>query len=168
MAWTPLLVAHVAAAALAIPLGAYNLLRKPRGDRLHRMVGSTWAVLMYWVVASSFWIREINDGSFSWIHALSVLTFVTLSLGLYHALRGNLKAHRANMRGSYFGLLGAFLGAVAVPSREVPQLATRDPGVFAGWVAAVLLLATLVVLGFRLVARPRPSRAPGPAAGPPR
>jgi hypothetical protein len=31
------------------------------------------------------------------------------------------------MRGSYYGLVGAFLGAVAVPDRAIPTLAVTDP-----------------------------------------
>lgn len=159
MAWTLLLSAHVAAAAVAIPLGAFNLLRKPRGDGLHRAVGYTWVALMVWVAVSSFWIRELNDGAFSWIHGLSVLILVTMALGVHHGIRGNLKAHRGNMLGSFLGLVGAFIGAIAVPDRAVPQLATRDPVAFALMVAGVLAAAAIVVLVTRFAVRHR-VRAP--------
>lgn len=149
MAWSALLVAHVAAAAVAVPMGAYNLLRRPRGDLLHKGVGYVWAALMAWVALSSFWIRELNDGAFSWIHALSVLTLATLALGIYHGVRRRIKAHRANMIGTYLGLIGALVGAMAVPDRAVPQLATQDPLVFTAFVALVFAVAAVVVLAVR-------------------
>lgn len=149
VAWTALLVAHVAAAAIAVPLGAYNLLRKPRGDGLHKALGYTWAALMAWVALSSFWIRELNDGAFSWIHGLSVLTLVTLALGIYFGVKRHRRAHRGNMTGTYFGLIGALVGAVAVPDRLVPRLATGDPVLFVALLALVLAVAAGLVMAFR-------------------
>jgi len=37
---------------------------------------------MYWTIISSFFIQQLRPGHFSWIHGLSVFTFVTLSMGL--------------------------------------------------------------------------------------
>jgi uncharacterized membrane protein len=149
VAWSALLVAHVAAAAVAVPLGAYNLLRRPRGDALHRALGYAWAALMAWVASSSFWIRELEDGAFSWIHGLSVLTLATLALGVYHGVRRHRRAHRGNMVGTYLGLIGALAGAVAVPDRAVPRLAAGDPLAFTAAVALAFAVAAVVVLAAR-------------------
>jgi uncharacterized membrane protein len=107
--------------------GAVNLLRKRKGDKPHKLIGYVWVVAMYLACISSFWIRQINDGGFSWIHGLSIFTTFTLSLGLYSAIKGNIEAHKGHMTGSYFGLLGAFLGVVVFPTRLIPQLALHDP-----------------------------------------
>jgi uncharacterized membrane protein len=60
-------------------------------------------------------------GGFSWLHALSVLTFATVTIGLVAAAKRNILSHAAFMRGSYFGILGAFIGVVAVPERRLPR-----------------------------------------------
>src|SRR5262245_35826328 len=86
--FTILIALHAVAATLAMVLGAVNLLRRRRGDLPHRIIGRTWIVAMYFTAVSSFWIQEIRPGRFSWIHALSVLTIVTLTLGLWNARRG--------------------------------------------------------------------------------
>ena len=76
---------------------------------------------MYFTATSSFWIQQLRPGSFSWIHGLSAFTIVTLSLGLWNARRGRVRAHAGNMIGTYVGLWGAFAGVAVVPSRLVPQ-----------------------------------------------
>ena len=54
------------------------------------------------------------------------------------------------MTGSYFGLLGAFIGAVAAPGRDVPQLAAHRPLVFvATAIGCVSVSAAVVVLARR-------------------
>lgn len=124
--WTLLIAIHAIAAAYALIFGAVNLFRKQKGDRPHRVLGFVWLAAMYFVIISSFWIKTVNPGHFSWIHGLSVFTFITISIGLYAAIRHNVKAHMGYMRGSYFGLLGAFIGVVVVPWRLIPQMALHD------------------------------------------
>jgi len=124
---TLLIALHAVGACLALLLGAVNLVRTPKGDRAHRIIGRVWVVSLYWTVLSSFFIRELNPGRLSWIHGLSVFTFVTLTIGLWAAMTGRVKTHRGFMRGSYLGTVGAFIGAVAVPQRDVPQLAIHHP-----------------------------------------
>jgi uncharacterized membrane protein len=149
---------HAAGATIALVLGAYNLRRRPKGDRTHRMVGRIWVVAMYWTVLSSFLIKEIRPGHFSWIHGLSVFTFGTLSLGLWAALTHRGQLHRRFMIGSYLGLLGAFTGAVAVPVRHIPQWAVHQPlGLALAAAGCVLASVALIALSRR------PQRAKTPA-----
>jgi uncharacterized membrane protein len=144
--WTVLIAGHAVAATLAMVLGAVNLARRPRGDLSHRIIGRTWIGSMYLTAFSSFWIQELRPGSFSWIHALSVLTIVTVSLGLWNARRGNVPAHAGNMIGSYLGLLGAFIGVVAVPNRLIPQAFQSD------WLGMLAVTAVIVGTGLAFVA----------------
>jgi uncharacterized membrane protein len=145
MAWSALLVTHASAAALAIPLGAWQLFRSTKGSHQHRMVGRVWVVLMLYVAITSFWIRELRDGRFSLIHVLSVVTVVTVSWGLLSAWRGDVWSHRVNMTGSWLGLVGAFIGATAVPTRDVPQFVVDEPVGAASAVACVALITVLLV-----------------------
>ncbi len=146
---TPLIAAHALGASLALVLGAWQLLRRPRGDRAHRRVGRVWVVAMYWTVLSSFFITELDPGHFSWIHGLSLLTFVTLTAGTWAAVLGRVALHRQFMTGSYLGLLGAFVGAVAVPSRDIPQLVVHRPVVVAAAVLALAVVSVTVIAGAR-------------------
>ena len=144
--WTMLITLHAIAAGYSLVFGAVNLLRRTKGGRVHRTVGRIWAVSMYVVVLSSFGIRTI-DGGFNWLHALSVLTFCTLTAGLWAIRKGNARAHRSFMTGSYLGLLGAFVGVLAVPSRRIPQLAIHEPPLLGLLVLVLLGTAALTVLG---------------------
>jgi uncharacterized membrane protein len=147
MPW--LIAAHATGATLALLLGAYNLRHRPKGDRTHRLVGRVWVVAMYWTVLSSFWIKELHPGHFSWIHGLSVFTFCTLTIGLWAARTGRIEHHRGFMTGSYFGLLGAFAGAVTVPVRRIPQLAVHHPVALAAASALCVLAAAAIVRACR-------------------
>lgn len=144
--WTFLIALHAIAAGYALIFGAVNLLRRNKGSAAHKILGRIWAVAMYVVVLTSFGIRTI-DGGFNWLHALSVLTFCTLTMGLVTVRRGNIRAHQRFMTGSYFGLVGAFIGVIAVPDRRLPQMAIHDLAGLTLWVAALALTAGLTVAG---------------------
>ncbi len=85
--WTVLLVTHVAAALTSVGLGVVQLVRR-KGDARHRLLGRVWVVLLLWTAASSFWIRHLRDGAFSWLHVLSLVTLVTVTLGVVNIRRG--------------------------------------------------------------------------------
>lgn len=170
--WTPLIATHAAAATTALLLGGYQLARRVKGDPVHRRVGWLWVAAMTFVATSSFAIREVRHGQLSWLHLLSVVTLVSLILGIVRIRRGNIAGHRAAMRGSYYGLLGAAIGAAVVPDRRIPTLAVTDPaGAAAAAVTVVLLTAAVIALAhavdhWRPTARPadRPRGRSEPSA----
>jgi len=150
-AWTLLIVTHVVGALTSVVLGGYQVWRRPKGDTRHRLLGRTWVVLILWTAISSFWIRQINEGAFSWLHVLSVVTLVTVTLGVVNAVRGNVPAHRGNMVGSWLGACGAMVAAVAVPGRMIPTYAVAQPrGALAFLVSVLVVTAVLVAAGSRL------------------
>lgn len=150
-AWTLLIVTHVVGALTSVVLGGYQVWRRPKGDARHRLLGRVWVVLILWTAVSSFWIRHINDGAFSWLHVLSVVTLVTVSLGVVSAVRGNIPAHRGNMVGSWLGACGAMVAATAVPGRMIPTYAVAQPrGAVAFVVSVLVVTAVLVAVGSRL------------------
>jgi uncharacterized membrane protein len=144
--WTVLITLHAIAASYSLIFGAVNLLRRTKGGRVHQIVGRIWVASMYVVVLTSFGIRTI-DGGFNWLHALSVLTFCTLSAGLWAIRRRNIRAHRSFMTGSYFGLIGAFVGVLAVPSRRIPQLAIHELPLLGLLILVLLGTAALTIIG---------------------
>lgn len=106
---------HLGAAIAALLLGAAVLFLQ-KGTALHKACGRAWAALMLGTAISSFWITR--NGSFSWIHLLSVWVLVSLSLAVLFIRRGNVRAHRGFMVGTYLGLAGAGIGALA-PGRTL-------------------------------------------------
>jgi uncharacterized membrane protein len=151
---TPLIAAHAVAATFAVFVGALVIRHRPRGDLAHRRLGRVWFAAMYFTVLSSFGIKRLTPGHFSWIHGLSIFTFCTLTLALYGARTHNVALHRGNVLGSYFGLVGAGIAASAFPVRAVPQLAMHRPLVLA---AAVIGIAIAAVAVARAVTRRRES-----------
>ncbi|HEX5613162.1 MAG TPA: hypothetical protein VFX67_10940, partial [Burkholderiales bacterium] len=56
----------------------------------------------------------------SWIHALSAWTLISLACAVYFIRRGNVRAHKGFMVGTFLGLLGAGVAALA-PGRLLLQ-----------------------------------------------
>ena len=152
MTWSLLLATHAFAASVALPLGAWQLFFSTKGDHWHRIVGRTWVVLMLYVSVTSFWIKELEPGRFSYIHILSVVTIVTVSLGVWAASRANINAHRGNMIGSWLGLVGAFIGAVVVPARHIPQFVVTEPVQAVAALVAVLVTTAAILALARVLA----------------
>jgi uncharacterized membrane protein len=112
-AWA--LAAHVSAALIALPLGAWVLFFSEKGTTRHKQAGYVWVVAMLIAAFSAFFIQ--SWGRFSPIHIFSVWTPISIVLGIRAARRGDIKTHLGHMRGSYFGLVIAGLLAVALPGR---------------------------------------------------
>ncbi len=93
---------HLGAAVLAFVLGLI-LLVGPKGILPHRLFGWVWVGLMLTTALSSFFIREINDGHFSLIHALSGWTTIAAPMLIWLARRKQIKRHRLSAYGLYFG-----------------------------------------------------------------
>ena len=109
---------HLAAVLPAVLLGAVQL-ATPKGTPLHRKIGWLWVVAMALAAVSSFWILEIRKGAgWSVIHLLSAWTLISLSLAIWYIRRGNVRAHKGFMIGTFLGLAGAGLGALA-PGRTL-------------------------------------------------
>ncbi|KQP79814.1 hypothetical protein ASF37_02040 [Aeromicrobium sp. Leaf289] len=143
---TPLIATHAFAAVVALLVGAWQLFRGARGTQGHRVAGRVWVVALMFVAASSFWIQEIRPGHFSALHALSVVTLVTVPLGILGARQGRIRDHRSAMTGNWIGLVGAGIAAAAVPDRAIPQLVVHD-AVTAGVAGLAVLATAAAVIG---------------------
>ena len=93
----PPIAVHLAAATLSVILGVAVLVLE-KGTARHRLLGRIWAMAMFVTALSSFGIRVLNPGHFSWTHALSLLTLVSLARAIWAIRRGNVRGHRAAMR----------------------------------------------------------------------
>lgn len=144
--WTALIAIHAIAASYSILFGAFQLLRRTKSGKLHKIIGRVWVVAMYLVCFTSFGIQTLNGG-FSWLHGLSLFTIGTVSVGLWAAIVRKIPAHKSFMMGSYFGVLGAFIGVIAVPTRRIPTMATENTFGLILWVTALALTAAFAVVG---------------------
>ncbi|WP_420434621.1 DUF2306 domain-containing protein [Hyphobacterium sp.] len=98
---------HVAAALSALALGLVQLFA-PKGTIPHRTLGYVWAALMLATALTAIFIRQINDGQFSFIHIFVPLTLFGLFGMITHARALRTDKHRNTV-------LGLFIGALIVP-----------------------------------------------------
>jgi uncharacterized membrane protein len=94
--------AHLAAAVTALVVGVVIMVR-PKGRGGHKTLGWTWVAAMAVTAASSFLIRRLNGGDFSWIHALSGWTLIALPMAVAAARRRKIPVHRRHMTGLLLG-----------------------------------------------------------------
>lgn len=106
---TPALIIHLATAIPAVPLGGYLMLSR-KGDARHRLLGKIWLAMMSVTAIAALFIRNVNNGQFSWIHLFVVLTIVSVPRAYFAARRGDTDKHRAIIRGFFLGagLLAGF------------------------------------------------------------
>lgn len=95
---------HLATLAIALALTPVMMLRR-RGDNRHRLLGWIWAACMFVTALISLDIRMVNDGGFSLIHILSVITLIGVPVLILSARRHDIRRHRGQARGFVIGAL---------------------------------------------------------------
>lgn len=101
----PLIALHLAAALLALLVGAVVMLRR-KGTFSHRTLGWVWVALMGTTAVASAFIRDYNFpnvAGYTPIHFFTAYTAVYIPLGIWRIRQGNVDAHRKTMRGLFFG-----------------------------------------------------------------
>jgi uncharacterized membrane protein len=115
-------------------------------DIWHKVAGRIWVLAMIGLAGSSLFIHEARIiGPFSPIHALSIVTFVGLFMGLRAALRRDFVAHGRAMRALYVQALiiaGVF---TFLPGRRMNMLIGGDPNVVFMAAAAIGVIAGALV-----------------------
>jgi uncharacterized membrane protein len=75
----------------------------PKGTGFHRTLGWTFVIAMIGAAATSvMMIADFNTGV-NFLHIFTVVTVVSLTLGLYAIRRGDVRSHAYNMIGLYVG-----------------------------------------------------------------
>ena len=100
----PLLWAHLATIALALGLTPVMLLRR-KATTSHRALGYIWVAAMFGTAVLSFWMRYSNNGSFSFIHIISVLVVIQVPRIVVQARRHEVVKHRRAVRAMIIGAL---------------------------------------------------------------
>ena len=111
---------HFLAAVLAIVLGLINLVSE-KGTFQHRIIGWFWLIIMIFVTIPSFWIREINEGDFSWIHLLTIWTIISMGISIISIKKDNVRRHAAFMVGTMVGAVIAG-GFAVMPGRFISEM----------------------------------------------
>ena len=120
------LATHLITVIPAIPLGTYVILSRKGGAR-HKLLGKIWLSLMFATAIATIFIRNVNDGQFSWIHAFTLLTFIAIPRAILSARQGRIEAHKKHLRNFFIGaLVIAGLTAFA-PGRTMWQWAFGHP-----------------------------------------
>ena len=115
-----IIISHIILALLAVGFGTKNLFSK-KGDKTHKIIGWIWVILMFYVAISSYWIKELNGGSYSWIHLLSIWTLISISLAIYFIRIRKVYLHKIFMVGTFIGLFFAGIFTL-LPGRYLPNL----------------------------------------------
>jgi uncharacterized membrane protein len=106
---------HIVMAAMALVLGPVVLLRR-KGDTPHRWLGRTWVLAMYGLAISG--LQMWLSGRPNILIAFSIITSLTVTMGLVAIWRRQVEQHVRWMLGSYVGLLSAAVFSL-MPGRVV-------------------------------------------------
>ncbi|MEO6580730.1 MAG: DUF2306 domain-containing protein [Sphingomicrobium sp.] len=120
------LATHLLTVIPAIPLGTYVILSRKGGAR-HKLLGKIWLSLMFVTAIATIFIRNINDGRFSWIHFFTLLTFVAVPQVIVSARQRKFQEHKKHVRNFFIGAL-VIAGVTAfAPGRTMWQWAFGSP-----------------------------------------
>lgn len=114
----PALILHLLTAIPAVPLGAYIFLTKKGGPR-HKLLGRIWMILMLVTASAAFFLRGLNQGSFSFIHLFVLLVFLTVPQAYLAIRRGDVRKHRDALAGMYLGACVAAGFSAFMPGRTM-------------------------------------------------
>ncbi len=87
---------HLLTIVTALSLTPWLLFQR-RGTRLHRRFGWAWATAMMATALASLFVRT-EDGGWSPIHILSVITIIGVPSAIWRARVHDVSGHRLSMR----------------------------------------------------------------------
>jgi uncharacterized membrane protein len=119
----PAIQVHAFAAMAAFALGLIQFIA-PKGTLPHRTLGWLWIGLMLVICVSAFFIHTLNVwGQWSPIHLLAAYTLLTLPLGVWHAHRHRVRAHKYVMTSLFTGALAIAGAFTFMPGRIMHAVA---------------------------------------------
>ena len=107
MPYLQLAYLHLITVVPAFLIGTLLIFSKRKGSLTHKLLGRIYLVLMLITALISLFMPAALGPTllsrFGWIHLLSVVTLLTVFAAYFNAKNGNIKAHRIQMIGLYFG-----------------------------------------------------------------
>lgn len=119
------LLLHLGTVIPAVPLGLFIFLSRKGGAR-HKRLGRIWLTLMGVTAVATLFVRNIEDGGFSWIHIFSVLTLIAVPKAIFSARAGRIAEHKRHLIGLFVGALLIAGGASFLPGRTMWQWTFAD------------------------------------------
>ena len=102
-----------------------------KGARRHRMVGAIYLVLMTVTATAAIFIRDLRDGSFSFLHLFVLLTYWSVFSAIWNLRRHNIRGHQGAMIGLYVGGILVAGGLTFLPTRTPePPSVLRTEGTY--------------------------------------
>ncbi len=117
---------HASLALAALALGIVQL-TAPKGTFSHRTLGYAWVAIMAAIALSSFGIRVLAQGAFSFVHVISVVTLAVLPFAVLHARRHRVRRHAIAMVSLFAGALIIAGGFTLVPGRIMHNVVFGAP-----------------------------------------
>ena len=112
--------AHTLTAVLALAIGGVNLASE-KGTKRHKALGWAWMAMMAFVTISSLFIQELNQGSYSWIHGLTLWTMFCMVVAIVAIRKGQVRTHAGFMVGTVIGATVAGIFAL-MPGRFLAEV----------------------------------------------
>ena len=156
---------HTLAATVAMISGAIVLLR-PKGGRIHRLIGYLYASSMILMLGTLFAMYRLT-GSFNVLHGGAIFSTLTLFIGLNYAITRRpvgqwFIGHYHWMSWPYVGLIAAFFAELST-RLAMPYLAEKFPEMGVFWLMVGLVSAFIVWIGGRWIRRFAPALARSPS-----
>ena len=95
---------HLAVVLPALVVGIV-MWRRKKGTPSHKYIGRVFVLLMLAAAISALFIRQINSGSFSFIHLFVPLTFFGAFNAVYYIRKRDIKRHVKAVKGMFWGAL---------------------------------------------------------------
>ncbi len=113
---------HLATVIPGFLLGTWLIFLSKKGARRHRMVGAIYLVLMTVTATAAIFIRDLRDGSFSFLHLFVLLTYWSVFSAIWNLRRHNIRGHQGAMIGLYVGGILVAGGLTFLPGRLMYRL----------------------------------------------
>ena len=86
---------HLATVVPGFLLGTWLIFFSKKGAPWHRVVGAIYLVLMTVTASAAIFIRDLRDGSFSFLHLFVLLTYWSVFSAIWNLRRHNIRGIRA-------------------------------------------------------------------------
>ena len=117
---------HAFLALAALALGTVQL-AAPKGTFSHCTLGYAWVAIMAAIALSSFGIRVLAQGAFSFVHVISAIALAVLPFAVLHARRHRMRRHAIAMVSLFAGALIIAGGFTLVPGRIMHSVVFGAP-----------------------------------------
>lgn len=117
-ALSPVIKVHLVAALAALVLGGV-LMTVRKGRTFHRVAGWVWVSLVMTTAGATIFIRELNHGSWSWLHLFTGWVLLITPLAVFWAKRHDVRRHRRTMMGLFYGGFAINLAFAFIPGRTL-------------------------------------------------